>query len=79
MAELLTLFVGGGCGQMRVPDVSAGGMRRLFLHQHPVDCQTQKFIVWKFPDKKSTRNLSSIYTNIMRWMPLALHTVRRRV
>mmetsp|Transcript_17142 Transcript_17142/g.23669 ORF Transcript_17142/g.23669 Transcript_17142/m.23669 type:complete len:478 (-) Transcript_17142:235-1668(-) len=48
----------------------------LYRHQHPADCNQQKFIVWTFPGKTSTRNVGSIYTNIVRWFPAAFKSGR---
>jgi len=47
-------------------------IRHIWEHQHPQNCSKMKFIVWKFPPKSSSRNIGSIYTNAMRWLPQAM-------
>jgi hypothetical protein len=46
--------------------------RRIWQNQHPKDCSQAKFIVWRFPDKESTRNFGSIYIDVLNWMFLAI-------
>mmetsp|Transcript_34576 Transcript_34576/g.58078 ORF Transcript_34576/g.58078 Transcript_34576/m.58078 type:complete len:517 (-) Transcript_34576:133-1683(-) len=62
----------------RYPSVETWpALRRIWKHQNPPECGSSRFIVWPYPNPASTRNIGSIFTTLMRWLPMTM--VKNRI
>eukprot|EP00466_Bigelowiella_natans_P005961 jgi/Bigna1/83581/fgenesh1_pg.111_\ len=49
----------------------------IWKHQNPDDCDTAKYIVWRFPlGRKDARNIGALYVTIQAWLAYAMQTDR---
>eukprot|EP00469_Lotharella_globosa_P012980 CAMPEP_0167781702 /NCGR_PEP_ID=MMETSP0111_2-20121227/6081_1 /TAXON_ID=91324 /ORGANISM="Lotharella globosa, Strain CCCM811" /LENGTH=398 /DNA_ID=CAMNT_0007672397 /DNA_START=173 /DNA_END=1369 /DNA_ORIENTATION=- len=58
-------------------DPGVGLPGAIFRHQHPEDCGSARYLLWRFPlSDRDARNIGALYSTLQAWMAYAMQTGR---